>query len=51
MSALVALGTLEPWTLPVVAPVLLATWVVTRRMQEPAAAAGQRRKVASVSDR
>lgn len=44
VSALVALGTLEPWTLPVVAPVLLATWVVTRRMQEPAAAAGQRRQ-------
>lgn len=44
VSALVALGTLEPWTLPVVAPVLLATWVVTRRMQEPAAAAGHRRQ-------
>ena len=44
VSALVALGTLEPWTLPVVAPALLATWVVTRRMQEPAAAAGQRRQ-------
>jgi ABC-type multidrug transport system fused ATPase/permease subunit len=43
-SALVALGLLEPWTLAVVAPVLVATWIVTRRMQEPAAAAGQRRQ-------
>ena len=44
VSALVALGTLEPWTLPVAAPVLAGTWIVTRRMQEPAAAAGQRRQ-------
>jgi ABC-type multidrug transport system fused ATPase/permease subunit len=44
VSALVALATLEPWTLPVVAPVLAATWIVTRRMQDPAAAAGQRRQ-------
>jgi ATP-binding cassette subfamily B protein len=45
-SALVALGALEPWTLPVVAPVLAGTWIVTRRMQGPAAAAGQRRQEA-----
>ena len=44
VSALVALGTLEPWSLPVVAPILAATWLVTRRMQEPAASAGQRRQ-------
>ena len=44
VSALVALAALEPWTLPVVAPVLAATWIVTRRTQEPAAAAGQRRQ-------
>jgi ABC-type multidrug transport system fused ATPase/permease subunit len=43
-SALVALATLEPWALPVVAPLLGATWIATRRMQEPAAAAGQRRQ-------
>lgn len=40
VSALVALGILEPWTLPVVAPVLAGTWIATRRMQEPAAFAG-----------
>jgi ABC-type multidrug transport system fused ATPase/permease subunit len=44
VSALVALATIEPWTLPVVAPVLAVTWVVTRRMQQPAASAGQRRQ-------
>jgi ATP-binding cassette, subfamily B, bacterial len=44
VSALVALGVLEPWTVPVVAPLLAATWIVTRWMQEPAAAAGQRRQ-------
>ncbi len=44
VSALVALGMLEPWALPVVAPLLAATWIATRRMQEPAAAAGQRRQ-------
>lgn len=44
VSALVALGTLEPWTLPVVAPILLLTWILTRRMQQPAAVAGQRRQ-------
>jgi ABC-type multidrug transport system fused ATPase/permease subunit len=44
VSALVALAALEPWTLPVAAPLLAATWIVTRRMQEPVAAAGQRRQ-------
>lgn len=43
-SAIVALGLLEPWAVPVVAPMLAATWIVTRRMQEPAATAGQRRQ-------
>jgi ABC-type multidrug transport system fused ATPase/permease subunit len=43
-SALVALGLLEPWVLPVVAPLLAATWLVTRWMQVPAAAAAQRRQ-------
>ena len=44
VSALVALGALEPWALAVVAPVLAGTWMVTRRMQRPAAVAGQRRQ-------
>jgi ABC-type bacteriocin/lantibiotic exporter with double-glycine peptidase domain len=43
-SAVVVLGLLSPWTIPVVAPELALTWVVTRRMQEPAALAGQRRQ-------
>jgi ATP-binding cassette subfamily C protein len=43
-SALVALGLLSPLTVPVVVPELALTWIVTRRMQEPAAAAGQRRQ-------
>ena len=43
-SALVALGLLAPWTLPVVAPELALTWMVTRRMQQPAASASQRRQ-------
>jgi ABC-type multidrug transport system fused ATPase/permease subunit len=43
-SALVALGLLAPWTIPVVVPELALIWFVTRRMQEPAAAAGQRRQ-------
>jgi ABC-type multidrug transport system fused ATPase/permease subunit len=44
LSALVALAAIEPWTLPVVVPVLGATWLAARRMQEPAAVAGQRRQ-------
>jgi ABC-type multidrug transport system fused ATPase/permease subunit len=43
-SALVALEILEPWTVVVVLPSLAGTWLVTRRLQEPAAAAGQRRQ-------
>ena len=43
-SAVVVLGLLSPWTLPVVAPELALTWIVTRRMQEPAALASQRRQ-------
>jgi len=43
-TALVALGLLEPWAIPVVVPLLGATWLVTRRMQEPAASAGRRRQ-------
>jgi ABC-type multidrug transport system fused ATPase/permease subunit len=43
-SALVALGLLAPPTVPVVVAELALTWVVTRLMQEPAAAAGQRRQ-------
>ncbi len=43
-TAIVALGLLEPWAIAVVAPLLGATWLVTRRMQEPAASAGQQRQ-------
>ena len=43
-SALIALGLLAPWTVPVVTPILLATWFVMRRMQQPVAVAGQRRQ-------
>jgi len=43
-SAVVVLGLLSPWTIPVVAPELALTWIVTRKMQEPAALASQRRQ-------
>ncbi len=43
-SAVVALGLMSPWTIPVVVPELALTWVVTRRMQEPAASASERRQ-------
>jgi len=43
-SAFVALGLLAPWTTIVVAPELILTWVVTRRMQEPVASAAERRQ-------
>jgi ABC-type multidrug transport system fused ATPase/permease subunit len=43
-SAAVAVGLLEPLALAVVFPTLVAIWVVTRRTQEPAALAGQRRQ-------
>ena len=44
VSALVALALLEPLTVAVVVPMLAVTWFVTRRTQEPAAVAGQRRQ-------
>lgn len=44
--ALVLLGVLEPWAIAVVVPLLAATWLVTRRMQEPAARAGRARQEA-----
>jgi ABC-type multidrug transport system fused ATPase/permease subunit len=44
VSAFVALAVLEPLTAAVAAPMLAATWVVARRMQEPAATAGRRRQ-------
>jgi len=43
-TALVALGVLEPWAIPVVVPLFAATWFVTRRMQEPSARAGRARQ-------
>jgi ABC-type multidrug transport system fused ATPase/permease subunit len=43
-AATVALGLLAPWTVPVVAPALAATWIVTRRTQEPVASASQNRQ-------
>lgn len=44
VSATVAIGILEPVTLAVMAPMLTAIWVVTRRTQEPAATAGLQRQ-------
>lgn len=44
VSAVVAIGMLEPVALAVVFPMLAAIWVVTRRTQEPAAAAGLKRQ-------
>jgi ABC-type multidrug transport system fused ATPase/permease subunit len=43
-SAAVAVGLLEPLALAVVFPMLAAIWVITRRTQQPAALAGQRRQ-------
>jgi ABC-type multidrug transport system fused ATPase/permease subunit len=43
-SGLVTIGLLQPWTVVVVAPALAAIWIVTRRMQQPVASAGQRRQ-------
>ncbi len=43
-SALVALGLIQPSAVVVVLPALACIWIVTRRTQEPAAAAGQRRQ-------
>jgi ABC-type multidrug transport system fused ATPase/permease subunit len=44
LSALVAMAILEPWSVPAAVPLLAGTWIVTRRTQEPAASAGQRRQ-------
>jgi ATP-binding cassette, subfamily B, bacterial len=44
VSAVVAIGLLEPVTLAVVFPMLAAIWVVTRKTQEPAATAGLHRQ-------
>ncbi len=46
VSAVVAVGILEPVTLAAIFPLLGAIWVVTRRTQEPAASAGLRRQEA-----
>jgi ABC-type multidrug transport system fused ATPase/permease subunit len=43
-SALVALGMLEPLAVPIVLPMLVGTWLLTNRMQQPAAIAGRRRQ-------
>jgi ABC-type multidrug transport system fused ATPase/permease subunit len=44
VSAAVAIAVLEPVALAVIVPTLAAIWIVTRRTQEPAAAAGLRRQ-------
>lgn len=44
VSALVALGVLEPWSAAASLPLLAGTWLLTRRTQEPAASAGQKRQ-------
>jgi ABC-type multidrug transport system fused ATPase/permease subunit len=46
VSALVAIALLQPWTVVVVTPALAGIWIVARRMQQPVAAAGQRRQEA-----
>ena len=43
-GALAALAVLEPWTVAVVVPSLAGTWLAARRVQGPAAGAGQRRQ-------
>jgi ABC-type bacteriocin/lantibiotic exporter with double-glycine peptidase domain len=43
-SALVAVALLQPGAIVVMIPALVAIWIVTRRTQEPAASAGQRRQ-------
>lgn len=44
ISALIAMALLEPWSVVASAPLLAGTWFLTRRTQEPAASAGQRRQ-------
>lgn len=46
VSAIVAVGLMEPVTLAVILPMLAAIWVVTRWTQEPAANAGLERQEA-----
>ena len=43
-SALIAIAILQPWSVVVVAPLLLGIWILTRRMQKPVATAGERRQ-------
>ena len=43
-TALLALSLLQPWSVVVALPALAGIWIVTRRMQEPTASAGQRRQ-------
>jgi ABC-type multidrug transport system fused ATPase/permease subunit len=43
-TALILLGLFEPWAIPVVVPLLAATWLATRHMQAPAATAGRQRQ-------
>lgn len=44
VSAIVALGILEPWSVAAAVPMLAGTWIVTRRTQEAAASPGQLRQ-------
>jgi ABC-type bacteriocin/lantibiotic exporter with double-glycine peptidase domain len=44
VSAAIAISALEPVALVVIFPTLAAIWIVTRKTQEPAAAAGLRRQ-------
>jgi ABC-type multidrug transport system fused ATPase/permease subunit len=44
VTAVVALGLLQPGAVVVMAPALAGVWMLTRRMQEPAAHAGHRRQ-------
>jgi ABC-type bacteriocin/lantibiotic exporter with double-glycine peptidase domain len=44
VSSVVAIALLQPWAVAVAAPCLAAIWVVTRRMQQPVAVAGQSRQ-------
>ncbi len=44
VSAVIAMSLLESWSGVVAIPLLAGTWFITRRMQEPAARAGERRQ-------
>ena len=43
-SSLVVMALIQPWAVVVVLPALAGIWIVTRRMQEPAASASQLRQ-------